>query len=276
MRRTLCGSCQTGFTIAEVMVASAAGFMILAVLISTSTTLERSMAATSHYAKAANDGSRVVDHVVQDLRRSLRVGTLESGRYTPLKSNAGVIVSGDRILTINIPDYYSSNSPSRALDSPFRSSRYARSTLNILSTFNGNGAAPLNGSIYWNEAVTKIGSVETTRFSPASLGNGEIQVRYYRAARSDSDPRVCYFRAEYNPEAAAPNFPPQEIAEPAEANGKPLTLVVEAPNLPVADSRHGKIFRVKSSFSPRFRRDAPPEADAQQYLTVVLRNGRRD
>ena len=273
MRRTVCHLHTTAFTLAEVLVAGAVGFMILGVLISTSTSLQQSMSASAHYAKASNDGSRLVDHIVQDLRRALRVGMLAGGIYTPVKNNAAVVVNNETILTINIPDYYASN---RTLDDAFRASRYPREALNLLSLFNGNGAAALNGAIYWNEAVTKVGSVETTRFSPANLGNGEIQVRYYRAARSASDPTLCYFRAEYKPEAVAPNFAPQEIAEPAARDGEPITVVVEAPSLPDADPRYGKVFRVKSTFAPRFRRSASSQPDAQQYLTVVLRNPRRD
>lgn len=276
MKRPRFTTGKSGFTLAEVLIAASAGLMVLAVLASTSLTLQRTMSASGHFARASNDGSRLVDYVVQDLRRAVRVGQLIGGVETPVKNNATFAVSETITLTINIPDYYRSNTPDRAPDSPFRTSRYARQTLNLLPLFNGSGAAVLNGTILYNEAVTKIGSVETTRFAPGNLGTGEVQVRYYRAPRSASDPTACYFRAEYPPGATAPHFAPEEIAERIVTRGDPVTLQVEVPNFPVSDARYGKVFKIKSAFTPQFRRVGAIALPAEQALTVLLRNGRRD
>lgn len=274
-RRRHFGS-RNGFTLTEVLVAGAIGLMVLAVLASTSLSLRRSTTATEQFARDSTTGSRLLDYVVQDLRRAVGVSSLSSGTYAVIKTNATVAVSETTHLAIEIPDYYGSNEGDGAAGSPFRTSRYPRSQLNVLSVFNGSGAEPLNGTIEWKEAVTRYGSVETARFAPADLGNGRVEVRYYRAARSPSDPSLCYFRAEYSPGAAVPNFRPEEIAERISTGGDLITLIVQAAELPPNDARHGRVFRVTSAFQPRFRHSREPGVGAEQHLTVVLRNARRD
>jgi hypothetical protein len=267
---------RSGFTLLEVAIAGTVGVMILTVLLSTSISLQRSMTVTEHYARAANDGNRLLDYVVQDLRRAVRVGSVQGGVYQPLKSGGSAEVDGTSELVISIPDYYASNSET-AGDEAFAAPRYARSTLNLLPLFNGNSSTSLDGTVRWNEAVTKVGSVETTRFAPSNLGNGEVQVRYFRAERSDGSGTLCFYRGEYRPGSTAPNFPPAEIAaRTSDTLSDPLGLRVRAAHLPATDRRAGKLFTVTTSFAPRFRRSAAPGERAEQSLTILLRNGRRD
>jgi hypothetical protein len=73
------------------------------------------------------------------------------------------------------------------------------------------------------------------------------------------------------------HFPPAEIAERAsDTISDPLALTIRAANLPATDRRAGKLFTVTTSFAPRFRRSAAAAEKAEQSLTVLLRNGRRD
>ena len=179
-------------------------------------------------------------------------------------------------LVINVPDYYRGNQPDRAPTSPFRTSRYDRQSLNLLPTFNGNGANLLNGTIYWKEAVARVKSVDTTRFAPGDLATGEVQIRYTRGPRSPKDPTVCYFRGEYPPTGDTPYFPPEEVAERVSTAGDVVALRLEAPSFLSSDARYGKVFRLKCSFNPRFRRTGSTAQTAEQELMVFLRNARRD
>jgi hypothetical protein len=246
--------------------------MVLAVLMTTTMFLQRNIAATRHYTRAANDAQRLIDYVAQDLRRAVRVGVHSSGAYSTLKSNVSMVVTQSDILTITIPDYYASNSGSVA-DDGFARSRYSRAILNLLPLFNGGASAEQDGTVPWSEAVTRSGSVETVRFAPSQTGNGEVQVRYYCAPRSGA---LLFYRAEHKPGSATPNYEPQEIAEPAAEDGKPLVLSVSTTDLPNSHSRHGRIFQITASFSPRYARVEPTTSVFQQRLTVLLRNPRRD
>jgi type II secretory pathway pseudopilin PulG len=261
------------FTLVEVMIAASVGLMILGVLVSTSLSVQRNISATEHLAKASNDGNRVLDSIAQDLRRAVRVGTVTGGVHTTLKNNAKVELNNGTTLLINIPDYYGSN----AANSPgFLGTRYPRSMLNTLPLFNGRSSAALDGSVPWQEAVMKIGSVETTRFAPASLGSGEVQVRYHRGPRSAQDGTLCFFRSEYQPGSSTAHFPPEEIAERLSARGEPLKITIAAPLLPVSDKGHGRIFTLVAVVQPRFSRRASTGSEHTQQLTVSLRNPRRD
>jgi len=263
------------FTLMESLLAATIGVVLLGVLTAAAAHLGRSMFAADHFARSSNDGSRLVDYVVQDLRRAVGVGILIEGVLTPLKNGATATVSESTTLSIHIPDFYASNTPGGSGDAAFRTPRYAREDLNKDAAFNAQGLLPLNGTVQWGDAVTKVDGVETTRFSPTSLGHEHLEVRYYRARRSSHAPATCYFRAEHTPGAAKPNFPPQELADGGATIDAPVTLTVLAPILPATDPRQGKLFHVMTSFTPRFHRGSV-DISAEQRLTVLLRNARRD
>jgi hypothetical protein len=265
------------FTLLELAVAASVGLAVLAGLISAAIAIQRSISATSHYVNNVNNGNRLVDYVGQDLRRAVRVGSLVSGTNTSLKNNVSFTVTETNVLTANIPDYYGSNVPNNASGSAFKSSRYARTNLNTQAAFNSNGAgSPLNGCIAWNEAVTLVGATQAPRFAPAATGTGEIQVRYYRGPRSGTDPTVCFFRAEYPSASNTPNSAAREIAERVITGTSVTSLIVSAPNLAATDPLYGRSFNVESNFTPKYARVANSTAGTDQYVTILLRNMRRD
>lgn len=265
------------FTLLELLVSASVGFAVLAGLISAAIAIQRSISATNHYLASANNGNRLVDYVAQDLRRAVRVGTLVAGANTALKNNASFTVTETNTLTINIPDYYGSNTPNNASGSTFKRSRYARTDLNTQAAFNGNGAgSPLNGCVPWSEAVTLVGSIQSPRFAPVAAGSGEIQVRYYRGPRSGTDPTVCFFRAEHPSASNTPNSPAREIAERVIVGSSVTSLIITAPNLAVTDPNYGRSFEIKSNFTPKYGRSTIAAASTDQYVAVFLRNMRRD
>jgi hypothetical protein len=267
---------RAGYTLVEVFVAAGVGGVVLTMLVLTSFTLQRSMAATEHLARSTNDGGRLLDAVARDLRCALAVGRISAGSYTPLRNAERVSVTEAATLAINIPDYYDSNQPDPKHDSPFRTTRYEREKLNALSIFNLGVVDLLKGTVGWDDAVTKLGSVETVRFSPSSLGTGQLQVRYFRARRSKTDATICYFRAEHAPGSETPYYPPEEIVELLGVAAEPITLIVEAPNLPPKHPYWGRIFHLSAAFNTRFRREPATGSRSEQHLRVMLRNPRRD
>lgn len=265
------------FTLVELAIAASVGLAVLGGLVSAAIAIQRSISATSHYVNNAINGNRLIDYAGQDLRRAVRVGSLISGINTPLKNNVSFTVTETNILTVNIPDYYGSNTPNNASGSTFKSSRYARANLNTQAVFNSNGAgSALNGCIPWNEAVTLVAAIQSPRFAPAATGNGEIQVRYYRGPRSGTDATVCFFRAEYPAASNTPNSPPREIAERVITGTSVTSLIVSAPNLAVTDPLYGRSFNVESNFAPKYTRLTNSTAGTDQYVTIMLRNIRRD
>ncbi|MES2569243.1 MAG: hypothetical protein V4710_04210 [Verrucomicrobiota bacterium] len=266
---------RSGFTITEVMVSALIGGFVLGALVIGSITIQRSFYATNRYAAQINNESRLMDYVAQDLRRALRVGVISSGTYTKLpavisdSASTPVGISETNVLAINIPDYYASNSPNNTKGSNFKISRYARSLLDSSSTYNSNPTETqvLNGSVPWSEAVVP-GTNPTLRYAPASAGNGEIQVRYYRAVRSTRDNTLCYFRAEYPAGSNTPTLT-REIAERIVDASTPISLLITSLS-------KGTRFQLRSEFLPRHRLSNKTTAGTEQYVVVTLRNKRKD
>ena len=201
------------FTVVEMMLAMTAGTIVLGTLIAGSVAVRKSIITTDRYVTGMNNSTRLMDYVAQDLRRAVRVGTLVGGTNTAYKNDStGFSVTTTNILTINVPDYYASNTPNNGAGSTFKTSRYQRSTLDTSSTYWASSGSLMNGVVPWSEATTTVGSAATARYAPVATSTGEIQVRYYRAARSGSDPSVCYFRGEY-PANSNTAIATKEIAE---------------------------------------------------------------
>ncbi len=262
----------SGFTLAELLVAAAASVIFLGALIMGLIAIRKSMYATNRYITAVNNQTRMMDYIAEDLRRGVRIGTLVSGSNTPLKNNAaGFSITDTNILTINVPDYYASNTRDNAYGSTFKTSRYTRATLDTSSTYNSNGSGSvLNGVIPWSEATTTVGSALTTRFAPTATSSGEIQVRYYRGTRSAQDSTVCFFRAEYPTTSNTPNFT-QEIAERIVDGTSTITLKVFA----TTTNGQPTVFRLQSSFNSEYTINRTT-AGTEETVVVANRNTRRD
>ena len=253
------------------MLAMTAGTIVLGTLVAASVAVRKSIITTDRYVTGINNSTRLMDYVAQDLRRAVRVGTLVGGANTAYKSDStGFSVTTTNILTINVPDYYASNTPNNGAGSTFKTSRYQRSTLDTASTYWISSGSIMNGVVPWAEATTKVGSSDTARYAPAATSNGEIQVRYYRAARSQSDPSVCYFRGEY-PAASNTAIATKEIAERISnaASTTTLTVFVTTP----ANGR--SVFTVQSGFTSRYG-NTPTTAGTREVVGITSRNPRRD
>ena len=266
-------SARSAFTIVEMMVAAGSGLLLLAIVASASVAVQRSISATSQSATSMNNENRLLDYVAQDLRRALRVGTINSGTYATAKNFSSFSVNESAILAINIPDYYGSNTPNNAAGSTFKTTRYARNTLNTSSTYNSSGISTLNGCVPWSEAVTTSNSKSVPRFAPAASSTGEIQVRYFRGQRSATDATVCFFRGEYPSNSNTPNSPPRDIAERIVSPTSSTALLVSGYSV---GTTQGLRYRVQSSFTPKYRSQNTSTAGTEQYVEVTLRNPRRD
>ena len=274
MKRTLTiHNARAAFTLVETLVAVGAGLLLIGIVASASIGVQRSISATSQCATSMNNENRLLDYVAQDLRRSVRVGTIASGTYATVRNFSSFSVTDTAILAINIPDYYGSNTPNNAAGSTFKTTRYDRNVLNVGWAFNSSGISTLRGCIPWSEAVTTINSKPVTRFAPAAAGTGEIQVRYFRGPRSASDRTVCFFRGEYPSNSNAANFPPREIAEKVVDDTSSTALLLSGYGV---GTTQGMRYRVQSSFTPKYRSKNTSTAGTEQYVEVTLRNPRRD
>ena len=260
------GRLDGGSTLIELLVSSASAVVILGALLSGAVAVRKSFSATERYVTGINNQSRLMDFVARDLRRAVRVGTLVGGVNTPLKNHTGFSITETNMLTINIPDYYATNTPDNATGSDFKTSRYSRARLD--AAYIGNSNTKLNGVIPFSEAVTTVGSTQTSRFAPVSAGNGEIQIRYYRGLRSAQDRSVCYFRAEYPAGSSVVLSPPKEIAER-------VVDSLSTTGLTVIGSQNGKYFRLQSNFTPQYGLYRSV-AGTDQFVEVSLRGTRRD
>lgn len=261
-----------GFTLTELLFAVTASAIFLGALILGLIAMRKSMYASNRYITAVNNQTRIMDYIAEDLRRAVRVGTLVSGVNTALKNNSvGFSITDTTILTINIPDYYASNTRNNAYGSTFKTSRYSRATLDTSVTYNSNGTGSiLNGVIPWTEATTTVGSVPATRFAPTTAGNGEIQVRYYRGPRSAHDSTVCFFRAEYPSNSNTPYFA-QEIAERIMDGASTVTVKIFA----TTTAPQPSVFRLQSAFNSEYTKSRTT-IGTEATVVVTTRNTRRD
>ena len=266
-------SSRAAFTIVEMMVAAAAGLLLIGVVSSASIGVQRSISATSQCATSMNNENRLLDYVAQDLRRAVRVGTIASGTYATARNISSFSITDSAILAINIPDYYGSNTPDNAAGSSYKVSRYNRDNLNTAWAYNSNGVSTLRGCIPYSEAATTINSRLVPRFAPAAAGTGEIQVRYFRGPRSASDRTVCFFRQEYPSNSNTPNSSPREIAEKIVDNTSTTMILVSGYSVGTAA---GMRYRIQSSYTPNYRSRNTSTAGTEQYVEVTLRNSRRD
>lgn len=257
-------------TLVELLIATSISVVILGVVTYASMSINRSMPATERQVTGSVVENRLMDYVTEDLRRAVRVSILAGGSSTVIKDTGGTsyTVNETTFLVISIPDYYSSNTPNNSVGSTFKTSRYTRATLNTSSTYNGTGNSLVDGTVPWSEATTTVGGKQVTRFAPGSAGNGEIDVRYYRAARSNSDPTVCFFRSEYPSGSGTPNST-TEIAER-------VVDAVSSTTLAISGKNGGQTFRLQSSFVPTYTRNNGSASTTMAYVEVMLRNPRRD
>jgi hypothetical protein len=259
-----------GIALLEMIVSVLVASVILAALTAASVGVRKSIAATHQYSVNAANETRLMDYVAQDLRRAVRVSMLNltTGTSTVMKNYSGYSITETAVLSLRIPDYYASNTRDNTAGSSYKTSRYPRATLNTSATYNGSGTAKLNGIVPWADAVTTLNGKNITRFAPSSAGNGEIEVRYYRGARSTTDGSICFFRSEYPSGAATPSQV-REIAERISDNTSTTSLVVTGKN-------DGLIFRLQSSFTPRYRFSGETTAGTEVFVEVSCRNARRD
>ncbi len=261
---------RSGFTLVETMFAMTVGIIILGIFTYAGMGITRSLSSTERYLVGIANENRIMDYVAADLRRAVRVSILTGANSTVLKDSGTTTysITNTTFLVLGIPDYYASNTPDNSKGAAFKVTRYPRTTLNTSSTYNGNANALLNGVVPWVDAVTVVGGKNVTRFAPSTAGTGEIQVRYYRAVRSASDPTMCYFRAEY-PSGSTTTSSVVEIAERISDNLSTTTLLISARN-------KGQVFQLQSSFTPTYRRTGATSAPTTGILEVSARNPRRD
>jgi type II secretory pathway pseudopilin PulG len=259
-----------GTTLIEVLVASGIAVVILGVLTYTSMGITRSISGTDQYMVGVANTNRILDAISADLRRAVRVGLISGGTTTPIKDTGGTqyTVSSYNILAINIPDYYSSNTPDNAAGSAYKTTRYPRVTLNSDSAFNGDGNNLLNGIVPWADAHMTVAGKTITRFAPHSAGSDEIQIRYFTGPRSATDSTPCFFRSEYPEGATAPSSI-REIAARINNSSSTTTATILGKN-------SGQTFRLQSSFTPRFRLQGTSPSASTAVVEVSLRNPRRD
>jgi type II secretory pathway pseudopilin PulG len=289
---------RVAFTLLEMMLSVGIGVMVLAVLIESLVSIQKSLNATDELSLRTNNGARLADAVARDLRRAVGVGTVNgTGTYTAINQSTAAVTTGTGLsdqntvamvtassgLAIVIPDFYASNTPDNSLGSTYKTSRYDRLTvLNVSSTYNpyatSSANAALNGVVPWTQAIS------SQQVAYNSTGTGLIQVRYTEGPRSSTDSTPCFFRTEYPQGSNTPNSASVEIAEQVIESdsattlilidpdrGSP-TLVINGKSVKVTDN--GTHYRIQTSFTSRYRFTTNTYG-IDQYVDVYLRNPRR-
>ena len=257
-------------TLVELLVSVTISGIVLGVLVLAGAGINRRLWATEQFFNEVGNENRMMDSVAMDLRRAVRVSILAGSSSTPIKDTLGTYysVNSSSTLVISIPDYYGSNTPNNSTGSAYKSSRYTRATLNTSLTYNSNGVLLLNGTVPWSDAQMTVGGKRVTRFAPLSATSDELRVLYYTGARSSSDPTVCLFRAEYPPGSITPSYT-REVAQGI-SDARSTTL------LSIAGRNGGSVLRLQSSFTPVFKRTGASSASTNAWVSVNIRNPRRD
>jgi hypothetical protein len=261
---------QRGIALVELMFAMVIGIAVLGIFTFASNGIARNLYGTDRYYTGVTTENRIMDYVAADLRRAVRVSIL-SGSTSPTIKNTGTTsysITNTTRLVISIPDYYGANAANNSAGSSYKTTRYPRTTLNTSAFYNSNSNSLLNGIVPWDQAQTVVSGKRVTRFAPPLSGSGELQVRYYQAARSASDSTQCFFRAEYPAGATTPSST-VEIAEHVSDALSTTTLVISGRNT-------GLVFKLQSSFTPAYRKSGETSAPTTGILEVSLRNPRRD
>lgn len=232
----------SGFTLAEMLVATAVTALVLSGAALGVMTLQKSFFGSKHYARGMNDGTRLVDYISRDLRNALKVSRRTSGVAAPFKSGTFEITATDE-LVIFIPDYFVSNVPDNSSGSDYKLPRFSRSRI------------PTGKEWFdYNNVVEVIGTKRGAKY-PSLL-----EVRYVKKARSATDSTICYFRQEYEGSTLRSE---RDIAE--KVDNANLTVLAVDP----------RRFRILSSFASKWSLEAA-RAGTRQFSTVQLLNQRRD
>jgi len=234
-----------GFTVVELLCAAAVSLVVLAGACSGVIALQKSFNGSQQYAAGMNDGSRLIDYISRDLRNAVKVTRVIGGVPSPFKSGSLEVVGTDQ-LSISVPDYYVTNSPSNSSGSAYKSPRYSRAYLPTGSTF-----------FAYDSIVAVVGTTRVPRYP------GELEIRYVKKARSAQDPTVCYFRREFDGGAAMILRSEIDIAE--KVTNENLTI----------SSLDLKRFRIITNFRPQWTGEARRSA-TQQIATVKVLNIRKD
>lgn len=140
-----------GFTMPEMMVASAVSVFIGGALLIGSVTLQRSFMATDHYAVAQENQMRLMDYMAMDLRRATRV--------TPQAS-----LGTGEVLEVWVPDFYLSNDPSSA---DYRTVTAPQRSPNGGVTYGGGGEIPIRYIIQGDEVFREEDGIRSPERSEA-------------------------------------------------------------------------------------------------------------
>jgi hypothetical protein len=234
-----------GFTVVELLCASALSLVVLAGASAGVVALQKSFKGSQQYATGMNDGTRIIDYISRDLRNAVKISRVQTGVATAFKTGS-LDVTGLDQLSISVPDYYASNTPMNTAGSPYKSPRFSRATLPTGSTY-----------FPYTQVVNVVGTTRVPKYP------GLVEVRYVKKVRSPQDPTMCYFRREYTGGAAMVLSSDAEVAE----NVSTQTLTVSALD--------PKRFRIITNFRPKWSGEAR-RAGTQQIATVKVLNMRMD
>ncbi len=105
---------KSGFTLVEMMMALTSSTIILAAVVASSVSLQKSYAAVEKYSTNENDQLRVLDYIAMDCRRAIRATV--NGTVTPAVVNGSWVAgtwtvssSSPQTLLLSLPVYYSSS-----------------------------------------------------------------------------------------------------------------------------------------------------------------------
>jgi prepilin-type N-terminal cleavage/methylation domain-containing protein len=233
---------KSGFTLLELLVASAVSSIILGAVAAGVYALQRSFIGNKAYMKASADSARVIDYITQDLRNATAVSRRTAGVSTRFEEKDFEITANDQ-LCVFVPDYYLSNIPDNTSGSTYKTARFSRAALPAGRTY-----------FDYKDIVTINGTTRVVNY-PSSL-----EVRYSKQPRSAADQTVCFFRMEFE---GGTLRKADEISEKA-GNLQVTVQAVDAWN-----------FQITSSFSSYWSGEKYRKS-SRQFSTVHLENHRLD
>jgi Tfp pilus assembly protein PilV len=112
----------SGFTLAEVMVAMAGTMIIVTALMLAAIGVQKSLRASEIYAASQADQRRLLDYLSRDMRRAVGIAKTAnlSGTGAVKLTTQPLTVEGSTALVLTLPGYYQNNAPGTTLyDQPF-------------------------------------------------------------------------------------------------------------------------------------------------------------
>ncbi len=188
---------ESGFTLAELLIAIAIGLSVLAVTFTSAVALQKSFSAVDNYFGAHMQQIRIVDYLARDVRRGLSVTSSTDKQTVTVKIPKYIIQAGDSDATVS--NIGTPRSPSLAIASGDYNINYGTATSTVTTVvYSVNGSSILrteDGELTTIASSTDILLPETLDIELANTEYTTTAITFQPISVADRSGTVVYSTA---------------------------------------------------------------------------------